>query len=146
MLVHAVIVTSNGTGAYINIASDIAVANVAEMIGLAALADIAGFHFHKIANMDFFGKGGSWTKASVGSYPAICADLGVVEVAKRFNTGTGGDIHVAQNAIRPYPYPVGKNDINAVASIVTFTAMLVLFAGFLADIVLAALDPRVRTS
>jgi peptide/nickel transport system permease protein len=41
---------------------------------------------------------------------------------------------------------VGKNDINAVASIVTFTAMLVLFAGFLADIVLAALDPRVRTS
>jgi peptide/nickel transport system permease protein len=41
---------------------------------------------------------------------------------------------------------VGKNDINAVASIVTFTAMLVLFAGFLADIILAALDPRVRTS
>ena len=41
---------------------------------------------------------------------------------------------------------VAKNDINAVATIVTFTAVLVLFAGFLADIILVALDPRVRTS
>jgi peptide/nickel transport system permease protein len=41
---------------------------------------------------------------------------------------------------------VGKNDINAVASVVTFTAILVLFAGFLADVILAAIDPRVRTS
>jgi len=39
---------------------------------------------------------------------------------------------------------VGTNDINAVAAVVTFTAVLVLFAGFLADIILAALDPRVR--
>lgn len=40
---------------------------------------------------------------------------------------------------------VGKNDINSVSAVVTFTAILVLFSGFLADVVLAALDPRVRT-
>ncbi|MEY5039852.1 MAG: hypothetical protein RLZZ48_621, partial [Actinomycetota bacterium] len=39
---------------------------------------------------------------------------------------------------------IGFNDINAVAAVVTFTAVLVLFAGFLADVILAILDPRVR--
>lgn len=40
---------------------------------------------------------------------------------------------------------VDKNDINSVSAVVTFTAILVLFSGFLADVILAALDPRVRT-
>ena len=40
---------------------------------------------------------------------------------------------------------VGKNDINSVSAFVTFTAVLVLFSGFLADIILAILDPRVRS-
>jgi peptide/nickel transport system permease protein len=40
---------------------------------------------------------------------------------------------------------VGKNDINSVSAVVTFTAVLVLFSGFLADIILAILDPRVRS-
>jgi len=41
---------------------------------------------------------------------------------------------------------IGKNDINSVSAFVTFAAVLILFSGFLADVVLAALDPRVRTS
>ena len=40
---------------------------------------------------------------------------------------------------------VGKNDINSVTAVVTFTSVLVLFSGFLADVVLVALDPRVRS-
>lgn len=39
---------------------------------------------------------------------------------------------------------VGKNDISSVSAVVTFVAVLVLFSGFLADVILAALDPRVR--
>jgi peptide/nickel transport system permease protein len=39
---------------------------------------------------------------------------------------------------------VNTNDINSVSAIVLFTAVLVLFAGFLADVLVAALDPRVR--
>ncbi len=39
---------------------------------------------------------------------------------------------------------VNTNDINSVSAIVLFTAVLVLFAGFLADVLTAALDPRVR--
>jgi len=40
---------------------------------------------------------------------------------------------------------VAKNDINSVSAFVTFTAVLVLFSGFLADVILAILDPRVRS-
>ncbi len=39
---------------------------------------------------------------------------------------------------------IGQNDINVVSAIVLFSAVLVLFSGFLADVVSAALDPRVR--
>lgn len=39
---------------------------------------------------------------------------------------------------------INKNDINSVSAIILFTSVLVLFSGFLADIVTAALDPRVR--
>jgi peptide/nickel transport system permease protein len=38
------------------------------------------------------------------------------------------------------------NDINVVATVALFTAVFVLFAGFLADVLYAVLDPRVRVS
>ena len=40
---------------------------------------------------------------------------------------------------------VTKNDVNSVAAVTLFVAVLVLIAGFLSDLVYAALDPRVRT-
>ena len=40
---------------------------------------------------------------------------------------------------------VAKNDINSVSAFVTFSAVLILFSGFLADVILAILDPRVRS-
>jgi peptide/nickel transport system permease protein len=39
---------------------------------------------------------------------------------------------------------VSTNDVNAVVAVIMFVAILVLIAGMLADILLAALDPRVR--
>jgi peptide/nickel transport system permease protein len=41
---------------------------------------------------------------------------------------------------------VTQNDINAVVAVLVFVAVLVLIAGMLADVFLAALDPRVRVS
>jgi peptide/nickel transport system permease protein len=41
---------------------------------------------------------------------------------------------------------VTKNDVNAVAAVTLFVAILVLIAGFLSDLAYAALDPRVRVS
>jgi peptide/nickel transport system permease protein len=38
-----------------------------------------------------------------------------------------------------------KNDVNSVAAVTLFVAVLVLIAGFLADFAYALLDPRVRT-
>jgi peptide/nickel transport system permease protein len=40
---------------------------------------------------------------------------------------------------------VTKNDVNSVAAVTLFVAVLVLIAGFLADLAYALLDPRVRT-
>jgi peptide/nickel transport system permease protein len=40
---------------------------------------------------------------------------------------------------------VTKNDVNSVAAVTLFVAVLVLIAGFLSDLVYALLDPRVRT-
>lgn len=37
-----------------------------------------------------------------------------------------------------------KNDVNAVAGVTLFVAVFVLIAGFLSDVIYAALDPRVR--
>lgn len=39
---------------------------------------------------------------------------------------------------------VQANDVNAVSAIVLFSAVLILLSGFIADVVTAALDPRVR--
>ncbi len=39
---------------------------------------------------------------------------------------------------------IGENDINAVAAIAAFTAVLVLIAGLVSDLLVAVLDPRVR--
>ncbi len=39
---------------------------------------------------------------------------------------------------------VQQQDVNSVAAVVLFSAVLVLLSGFLADVVTAALDPRVR--
>ena len=39
---------------------------------------------------------------------------------------------------------ITKNDVNTVAAVTLFVAVLVLLAGFLSDLVYAALDPRVR--
>jgi peptide/nickel transport system permease protein len=41
---------------------------------------------------------------------------------------------------------VTKNDVNSVAGVTLFVAILVLIAGFLSDVAYAALDPRVRVS
>ena len=37
-----------------------------------------------------------------------------------------------------------KNDVNSVAGVTLFVAVLVLIAGFLADVAYGLLDPRVR--
>jgi len=39
---------------------------------------------------------------------------------------------------------IGKNDINVVAAVIVFSAVLILIAGLIADLLYAALDPRVR--
>ena len=39
---------------------------------------------------------------------------------------------------------IGNNDVNVVAAVIVFSAVLILIAGLIADLLYAALDPRVR--
>lgn len=39
---------------------------------------------------------------------------------------------------------VGKNDVNSVVAVNVFAAVTVLLSGFFADVLHAALDPRIR--
>ncbi len=39
---------------------------------------------------------------------------------------------------------VNSNDVNVVAAVIVFQAVLILVAGLIADVLYAALDPRVR--
>ena len=39
---------------------------------------------------------------------------------------------------------INKNDINVVVAVIVFSAVLVLIAGLIADVLYAALDPRIR--
>jgi peptide/nickel transport system permease protein len=41
---------------------------------------------------------------------------------------------------------IQSHDVNAVAAVSLFAAVCVLFAGFLSDLVVSAIDPRVRVS
>jgi peptide/nickel transport system permease protein len=41
---------------------------------------------------------------------------------------------------------IGSQDINIVAAITVLSAVMILLAGLLSDVVYAALDPRVRVS
>lgn len=41
---------------------------------------------------------------------------------------------------------IQQNDVNSVAAVTMFTAFCILLAGFLSDLLVAALDPRVRVS
>ncbi|MFJ7203642.1 ABC transporter permease [Streptomyces sp. NPDC098789] len=41
---------------------------------------------------------------------------------------------------------IGKNDVNSVVAVNVFAAVTVLLSGFLADVLHAALDPRIRTA
>ncbi|WP_406153741.1 ABC transporter permease [Streptomyces sp. NBC_01023] len=41
---------------------------------------------------------------------------------------------------------IGKNDVNSVVAVNVFAAVLVLLSGFLADVLHAALDPRIRNA
>jgi peptide/nickel transport system permease protein len=43
-----------------------------------------------------------------------------------------------------FVYGVTQNDTNIVATVTLFVAVLVLFSGWLSDVLYAALDPRIR--
>ena len=79
VLLNAVVVTGNGAGADVDPCSDLAVADVAEMVGLGALAQGRLFYFDKITDMHILIEAGTGADAGERADPVSGADLGVVD-------------------------------------------------------------------
>jgi len=110
-----------------------------------AMLDVLGSDFLRTAQA----KGLRWTRALVkhGLRTALIpmATFFAYEFALLFVGATFTEKIFGWHGMGEYFVDsVTKNDVNSVAGVTLFVAVLVLIAGFLSDIAYAALDPRVR--
>src|SRR5690606_17337954 len=81
-LVHAVIVAGDGTGPDIDPGADLGVAEVTEVAGFRARADLGFLHLDEIAQMDIRPQFGAATDAGEGSDAGALPDSDVLDVAE----------------------------------------------------------------
>ncbi|OIQ78427.1 hypothetical protein GALL_398640 [mine drainage metagenome] len=89
MLVHAIEIAGDGAGTDVHVAPYRGVADIAEVVDLAAGADLAVLDFDEIADVRFRRQLGAGPQARIGADAATFADRGAVDV------GVGGDAGAA---------------------------------------------------
>ena len=120
VFVHAVVVASDGAGADVAAAADLRVAEVGEVVGFAAAADGAVFHFHEVADVHFVGQIGIGAQAGEGADAGAAADAAVFEVREGldnrviaddgvFNHAVGADGHVVAELVVAFQHHVYIN-------------------------------------
>src|SRR5260221_881067 len=102
VLVRAVVVAHDRAGAHVDVSSYLAVAYVGEVIGLGTCAYATRLDLHEVAYVHSLceARAGAGTDARVGPDAAVRADVGVLQVTKRFDARARPDRHVSQHAIR----------------------------------------------
>src|SRR5207237_10568942 len=100
MFVRAVVVACDGTGADIDVAAHRCVAEIGEVIGLAAGSHFRVLDFDEIADMYVFGQHGTRPYAGVGPDAATCPDGRVLDMRKGSDVCAGAHMDVAQHAMR----------------------------------------------
>ena len=111
MLVGAVVIAGDGTGADIDITSDRAVADIGQMIGLGAGANIAVLDLGEVANVHALRQLAARANARIRPEPAIGADDRVLEMAEGLDARPGGNAHVFQHALGPDGDAIAQRDI-----------------------------------
>src|SRR6185437_8332837 len=93
-LVHAVVVAGDGAGADVDAAADLGIAQVAEMVGLAAFADAGFLDLDEVAHVHAGGEFGAGAQTRERANRARAVGDDPVQVAVRMQHGTGGQSHV----------------------------------------------------
>src|SRR6266568_4677366 len=88
-----------GSGADRDVSSDLAVADIGEVIGFGALPDAARLDLDEVAEVHVGGEARARPDAGVGADAAVRADVGLLDVAERLDRRAGRDPHVLQYAI-----------------------------------------------
>ena len=89
--VGAVVIAGDGAGADVDVSADAGIAHVAQMIRLAARADLAVLHFDEVADVHAAVQDGSGPQAREGSDAAVLADRRLIDDAVREDLGVGAD-------------------------------------------------------
>src|SRR5258706_9550417 len=110
VLVRPVVVAHDRAGTDVDVAADVAIAYVGEMIGLGTRAYAARLHFHEVADVHFCGESRARARADarVRTDAAARADVGVLQVAKGFDARARCDHHVFQHAVRADRHAVAE--------------------------------------
>src|SRR3546814_18010573 len=90
----AVIVASDGAGADIGVRTDADIAEIAQVIGLGALADLGLFGFDEITNLCLFAQYGAGAQSRIGPDLAPCADRRALDLT----VGADSDLLGHRNA------------------------------------------------
>ena len=83
VFIGTIVITRNRAGTDVDVLSDYGIADVAQVIRLAAGGDGAILDFDEITDMDVFGKLGSGTDAGVRSDTAVFSDFSRFDQAER---------------------------------------------------------------
>ena len=99
MFVYTVVIAGDGAGADIAAAADFGVADIGQVVGLAAVPNRAVFHFDEIADVRFVADVCLRAQASVGADAGVAADAAVFQMRKRLDHAAGADDSVFDHAV-----------------------------------------------
>ncbi len=99
VFIGAIVIARNRAGTDVDVLSDYGIADVAQVIRLAAGGDGAIFDFNEITDMDVVSKPGSGTDACVRSDTAVLSDFSRFDQAEWCNGRTGRNLDVFQDTV-----------------------------------------------
>src|SRR5258706_1981647 len=110
VLVRPVVVAHDRAGTDVDVAADVAVADVGEVIGFGTRAYAARLHLHEVADVHSRGESRARARADarIGTNAAVRADVRVLQVAKRFDARARCDRHVFQHTVRADRHAVAE--------------------------------------
>ena len=100
MLVHAVIIAGNRACADIGVRADGCIADIGQVVRLAAVPDGAVFHFHEIADVHVVRQFGVRAQARIRADVRMAANGAVFQMRKRMDNRARADNGIFNHAVR----------------------------------------------
>ena len=111
MLVHAVVIAGDGARAHVHVASDVAVAQIREVVRLGTGADDARLDLDEIAQVHVLAELRARPDARIRPDAAALAHLGVLEMAEGLDARACRNADVLEHAVRAHHHPVAQHHV-----------------------------------